>query len=50
MTYTRYHNLTDEELLAICDEHYANELITELRLRLEEKIEELSIERGRAYN
>jgi hypothetical protein len=50
MTYTRYHNLTDDELLVLCDEHYANELITELRLRLEEKIEELSIERGRAYN
>lgn len=50
MTYTRYHNLTDEELLVLCDEHYANDLVTELRLRLEDKIEELAIERGRAYN
>jgi hypothetical protein len=34
--YTRYSNLTDEELFAICDDHYANELIIELRQRLEE--------------
>jgi hypothetical protein len=50
MKYTRYHNLTDDELLVLCDEHYANELLTEVRLRLEEKIEELAIEKGRAYN
>lgn len=34
--YTRYNSLTDEELFAICDDHYANELIVELRQRLEE--------------
>jgi hypothetical protein len=45
--YTRYNNLTDDELFAICDDHYANDLIVELRQRLEEasgearKIEEL---------
>lgn len=45
--YTRYNNLTDDELFAICDDHYANELIVELRQRLEEasgearRIEEL---------
>lgn len=38
--YTRYSNLTDEELFAILDDHYAketivNELIIELRQRLE---------------
>jgi hypothetical protein len=38
--YTRYNYLTDEELFAICDDHYAketivNELIIELRQRLE---------------
>jgi len=33
--YTRYSNLTDEELFAICDDHYANDLIIELRQRLE---------------
>lgn len=36
MTYTRYHNLTNDELFSICDDHYANELIVELRQRLEE--------------
>jgi hypothetical protein len=45
--YTRYNNLTEDELFAICDDHYANELIVELRQRLEEasgeaaRIEEL---------
>lgn len=45
--YTRYNYLTDEELFAICDDHYANDLIVELRQRLEEasgearRIEEL---------
>ena len=45
--YTRYNNLTDDELFAICDDHYANELVVELRQRLEEasgearRIEEL---------
>jgi hypothetical protein len=38
--YTRYSNLTDQELFAILDDHYAketivNELIIELRQRLE---------------
>ena len=38
--YTRYNYLTDEELFAILDDHYAketivNELIIELRQRLE---------------
>lgn len=47
MNYTRYNNLTNDELFAICDDHYANELIVELRQRLEEaageaaRIEEL---------
>jgi hypothetical protein len=40
--YTRYNGLTDEELLTICDDHYANELIVELRQRLEEKIDFIS--------
>lgn len=45
--YTRYSNLTNEELFAICDDHYSNELAVELRQRLEktaseaERIEEL---------
>lgn len=34
--YTRYNNLTNDELFNICDDHYANELIVELRQRLEE--------------
>ena len=38
--YTRYHNLTDEELFSIVDDAYrkevgVDELITELRQRLE---------------
>lgn len=38
--YTRYSNLTDQELFAILDDHYAketivNELTIELRQRLE---------------
>ena len=51
--YTRYNNLTDEELFAICDDHYANDLIVELRQRLEEasaeaeRIEELLHSEGR---
>jgi hypothetical protein len=36
MNYTRYNNLTNDELFSICDDHYANELIVELRQRLEE--------------
>lgn len=38
--YTRYNNLTDEELFAICDDHYANDLIVELRQRLEKASDE----------
>ena len=38
--YTRFNNLTDEELFAICDDHYANDLIVELRQRLEEAASE----------
>ena len=38
--YTRYNNLTNDELFNICDDHYANELIVELRQRLEEAADE----------
>lgn len=40
MNYTRYNGLTNDELFNICDDHYANELIVELRQRLEEATNE----------
>lgn len=40
MNYTRYNGLTNDELFNICDDHYANELVVELRQRLEEAASE----------
>jgi len=40
-SHTRYSNLTLDELLNICDNHYANDLIVELRQRLEETADKL---------
>lgn len=47
--YTRFNNLTDEELFAICDDHYANDLIVELRQRLEEAASEAARMEGLLY-
>lgn len=41
MTRTRYSHLTDEELLSETEQHFANDLIVELRERLADKIDEL---------
>lgn len=39
MNPAHYHLLTDDELLAVCDQHAANPLVTELAKRLNECLE-----------
>lgn len=48
--YTQYNYLTDEELFAVCDNHYNNTLVVELRQRLEEATDDLQRLEGLLYS